>query len=163
VSDFEMTKSQRRVYKKGESAITMRTGPFEWSLEKQNIFDKYLEIKHNNKPAGDTSDYFKSVFLAELPGLDSFETRFYHGDVLVAVGLVDQTEDVLSSIYFYYDPDFAQFSLGVYSFIKEIELAGKLGLTYYYPGYFIKECKAMNYKAAFHPHTLINPHEGTMI
>ena len=35
--------------------------------------------------------------------------------------------------------------------LAEIALAQKLGLRWYYPGYYIADCGAMNYKVRYRP------------
>ncbi len=45
---------------------------------------------------------------------------FYEGKLL-AVSVVDFVDDGLSAVYFFYDPTFKEFRLGVFSSLIEIE------------------------------------------
>jgi arginine-tRNA-protein transferase len=40
---------------------------------------------------------------------------------LIAVGVVDITSEVMSSVYFFYDPLFEEFNLGTFGALVEIE------------------------------------------
>lgn len=68
--------------------------------------------------------------------------KYYLEDHLLAVGVVDLLAESLSSVYFYYDPDYKKYSLGVYGVLQEIEFVRHRKLThpefkYYYMGYYI--------------------------
>ncbi|MDR1625552.1 MAG: arginyltransferase, partial [Spirochaetia bacterium] len=49
-------------------------------------------------------------------------------------------------------PEFARRSLGVFSVLREIELARSMGLEHYYLGFMVEGSPKMAYKAAFRPH-----------
>ena len=70
---------------------------------------------------------------------------------LLGVGICDVCSDSLSAVYFYFDPDEARRSLGTFSAIWEIEWAKHTGIPYYYLGYWVSGCGAMEYKASFRP------------
>jgi arginine-tRNA-protein transferase len=74
---------------------------------------------------------------------------------LVGVDLVDFLDDGLSAIYFYYDPDFAKYSLGNYSIYKQIEMAKERELKWIYLGYYVKDCDSLNYKVNFTPYEIL--------
>jgi arginyl-tRNA---protein transferase len=75
---------------------------------------------------------------------------FYEGK-LIGVSVVDFVDDGLSAVYFFYDPHFKDFRLGVFSSLMEIEYIRWLKLSfpefrYYYMGFYISNCEKMNYK-----------------
>jgi arginine-tRNA-protein transferase len=47
--------------------------------------------------------------------------KYYLDDTLIAVGVVDILPHGLSSVYFFYDPQYRKYSLGVYGALREIE------------------------------------------
>ena len=61
----------------------------------------------------------------------------------------------LSSVYFYYDPDEARRGLGTFGALHEIESAAREGIPYYYLGYWVAGCGAMEYKAGFRPNEVL--------
>ena len=70
---------------------------------------------------------------------------------LLAVGLCDETDEALSTMYFYFEPSEKKRSLGTFSALMEIEYARERGLGYYYLGYWIPHKQNMAYKAKFKP------------
>jgi len=84
----------------------------------------------------------------------SMEMRYYLGDRLVGVGIVDLGQASLSSVYFFFDPspEVARLSPGVYSVLKEIELAKKTGRDHLYLGLYVEDCRHLSYKSDYFPH-----------
>jgi arginine-tRNA-protein transferase len=74
---------------------------------------------------------------------------------LVAVGVVDVLPSGLSSVYAFYDPADKHLALGKYTALKEIEWTQRMGLQYYYLGYYIHDCDKMKYKADYGPSELL--------
>ncbi|CAF3881837.1 unnamed protein product, partial [Rotaria sp. Silwood1] len=65
--------------------------------------------------------------------------------------VIDILPQGISSVYFYYEPDFGFLKLGVYSALKEIELTRQLAreipdIKYYYLGFYVHTCVKMRYK-----------------
>ena len=88
------------------------------------------------------------------------ELDYYLGNRLVAVGLVDETPNAVSSVYFYYHPDVAHLSLGVASVLFEVEWARQRGRAHVYLGYRIAGCPSTAYKSQFGPHELLRERPG---
>jgi arginine-tRNA-protein transferase len=61
----------------------------------------------------------------------------------------------VSSVYFFYDPDYAFLSLGIWSALHELSLVPNSpllpDLKYYYLGYYVHSCPKMRYKKQFAP------------
>ncbi|WFD44065.1 arginyltransferase [Malassezia psittaci] len=83
---------------------------------------------------------------------------------LIAVGVLDILPHCVSSVYFFYDPDYSHWQLGKISALNEIALARRLNrngadsLQFYYlgtsetnPGYYIHDCQKMRYKSQYGP------------
>lgn len=82
------------------------------------------------------------------------DTRLYEfrlNRTLVAVATVDHMKDALSAVYTFFDPDYADRSLGRFAILYEIEAAKALGLKWLYIGYWIAECRKMSYKNEYEP------------
>ena len=86
----------------------------------------------------------------------TLECTYRRDGDLVGVGLVDVASRVVSSIYFFYDPELPRLSLGTASVLREIELAREHGATHYYLGYLVRDNPSMRYKAAFGPNELFD-------
>lgn len=95
-------------------------------------------------------------------GFGSFHYQYFLDGVLIAVGVIDILPECLSSVYFYYDPDYSFLSLGTYASLREIALVRELSkscqqLSNYYLGFYIPTCPKMRYKANVKPSYLLCP------
>ena len=85
---------------------------------------------------------------------DWSDTRFLEfrlNKQLVAVAVTDMVSNGLSAVYSFFEPDLPPRSLGVYAVLWEIEEARRRGLPWVFLGYWIKDCKKMNYKTQYRP------------
>lgn len=99
-------------------------------------------------------------------GFGSFHHQYYLDGVLIAVGVIDILPECVSSVYFYYDPDYDFLSLGTYASLQEIALARELSKTCaslknYYLGFYIPTCPKMRYKSGMKPSYLLCPESYT--
>lgn len=95
-------------------------------------------------------------------GFGSFHYQYYLDGILIAVGVIDILPECVSSVYFFYDPDYSFLSLGTYASLREIALVRELSktcsaLTNYYLGFYIPTCPKMRYKAGVKPSYLLCP------
>eukprot|EP01117_Protostelium_nocturnum_P009044 TRINITY_DN3244_c0_g1_i1.p1 TRINITY_DN3244_c0_g1~~TRINITY_DN3244_c0_g1_i1.p1 ORF type:complete len:589 (-),score=181.91 TRINITY_DN3244_c0_g1_i1:287-2053(-) len=158
------------VDKKMDLNLTMSASSF--TEEEFELYKKYQTSVHNDKPEKVTPEAYKR-FLVESPlvaeGIyGSFHQQYRIDGKLVAVGVVDVLPKCLSSVYFFYDPDFTALDLGVYSALNEIDWVKDKckeveGLHYYYLGFYIHQCKKMRYKAQYKPSDLLCPLNYTWV
>ncbi|CAN0096542.1 unnamed protein product [Lampetra planeri] len=137
------------------------------------LYAKYQAAVHNDAPEQCCSEEFKR-FLCNSPfkdeyaadgpdvGYGSFHQQYWVDGRLIAVGVLDILPRCLSSVYLYYDPDFAFLSMGIYSALREVAFTRQLytqapALRYYYMGFYIHSCPKMRYKAQYGPADLLCP------
>ncbi|XP_049800670.1 arginyl-tRNA--protein transferase 1 isoform X3 [Schistocerca nitens] len=99
-------------------------------------------------------------------GYGSFHQQYWLDGRLIAVAVIDILPYCVSSVYFYYDPEFGHLSLGTYASLREIALVRSLhthssALKYYYMGFYIHTCPKMRYKARYNPSFLLCPETYT--
>jgi arginine-tRNA-protein transferase len=70
---------------------------------------------------------------------------------LAAVAVVDQLFNALSAVYTYFDADFADYSPGVFAVLWQVEEARRRNLEFVYLGFWIADCRKMNYKIQYQP------------
>ena len=142
------TKSQLRALKK---AADIRV-EFVLPLYSEELFDIYADHSASRFDKNASRDeFYTNFFVKSCPSIMSL---YYAEEQLVAAGLLDITDDGLSSVYFMYREAFSHLSLGTVSVFREAAYALKLKLPYYYLGYYIEECGRMKYKGQFRPHQL---------
>ncbi|KAF8778114.1 Arginyl-tRNA--protein transferase 1 like protein [Argiope bruennichi] len=134
--------------------------------ESHKLYVKYqMAIHHDAEEDCDKESY--DMFLVESlfekpeasssspePSYGSYHQQYWLDGKLIAVGVLDILPYCLSSVYFYYDPDYSFLSLGTYAALREIAFTLELNkiypdLQYYYMGYYIHSCIKMRYKSAF--------------
>jgi len=156
VNTFKPSKSQRRVWNKCKSRFHHNFDAPHYTESKGDVYQRYLDYQHE-KNKEDVAESYRQFLCATWLGPNTQEHQIYDGGRLVGVGIVDLFDDAISTVYFFFDPDYARFSLGTYSALAEIELAKEWGMDYYYLGYYIAECRAMNYKVNFRPCQIRTP------
>lgn len=155
--EFKPSKSQKRVINKfrrfaqsDENEISLEIVPAQYSTELYELFERYINLRHKDGDMYPASqEQFKS-FLCQ-----DFQFNFFlvikNHQKPILVSLFDQLSDGLSAVYSFFDPDYEFLSPGVLAVLKLIELNQKMAQPYLYLGYWIKDCKKMNYKANYQP------------
>jgi len=150
-----MTRSQRRVWKRCEPRLRIEYGRPSCTDEKLDLFRRHKiarELTSGEDPEDihERSYSFWLVYSCML----SMEMRYYLDERLIGVGVVDLGQSSLSSVDFFLDPsqEVARLSPGVYSVLKEIELAKQTGRDHLYLGLYVEDCRHLSYKADYFPH-----------
>jgi leucyl-tRNA---protein transferase len=152
VGEFEPSKSQRRVLRANHD-VSMSVALPRFTEEKYKIYTQYLRVQHESRQ-GCTPEEFKR-FLYDSP-VNTVEFEYRLSGRLVAVTIADLCSRSLSSVYAYYDIEFSMRSLGTFSALQEILFCMSRGTPYYYLGFYVATCPAMNYKARFKPHEILS-------
>lgn len=77
---------------------------------------------------------------------DTYEVNVYDGDRLIACGYFDMGNNSAAGISSFYDPAYRKYSLGRYLIYLKMAHCHGLGLTYFYPGYFVPGYSFFDYK-----------------
>jgi len=151
VGSFRPSRSQRRIYRRGEASIRTRIGRPGVSQERVALYN--LHKRERGLGVGEDAldlETYRELFA--MTCVDTVELLYESAGELVAVAISDRAADGLSAVYCYFDPSFSHLSPGAYSILKQIELCRAWGLRYLYLGLHVRGCRAMRYKAAYRPH-----------
>lgn len=153
VDDFQMRKSQRRIYKAGKERFEYRLVRPSMTAEKMALYRRYLEGQHGDPEQALMLDEFSYMefFVRSFLGDRTRELQLWEGSRMIGLGICDLIMDAWSSVYFFFDPDCSSYSPGHYSMLLEVELAREMGFEYYYPGFLIHGISAMEYKNKLRP------------
>jgi arginyl-tRNA--protein-N-Asp/Glu arginylyltransferase len=156
---FRPDRSQRRAAAANSGTIKLRIGRPAVNAAKLSLYDRYHAYQTEAKgwplhPARDPHSYAQSFVDNPFP---TEEWCYYLADKLVGVGYVDVLPGGLSAIYFFYDPDQRQRSLGTWNVLNVIRETAARGLLHTYLGYFVAGCASMAYKARFTPNQILGP------
>ncbi|KAL1139910.1 hypothetical protein AAG570_006887, partial [Ranatra chinensis] len=140
------------------------------------LYQKYQVSVHQDPPEKCTKQQF-TRFLVKSPlmvvlqykpksgpscGYGSFHQQYWLDDKLIAVGVIDILPKCLSSVYFFYDPEYSHLTLGTYGSLREMAFVRSLAkevptIRHYYMGFYIHSCPKMRYKARMNPSFLLCP------
>lgn len=151
VASFKPSRSMRRVWANNTDVRAEISEPCP-TAEKHEIFTRYLDFQHDGEMSR-SYDAFER-FLYDSP-MDTQEIVYRLGDRTVGVSIVDQCPGGLSSVFTYFDPQFAKRSIGTFTVLWEIEHCRRIGARYYYLGYYVAGSKTMAYKSRFQPNELL--------
>ncbi|XP_058128623.1 arginyl-tRNA--protein transferase 1 isoform X2 [Anopheles ziemanni] len=151
--------------------VTLPTGgkKFQESLDiSYALYVKYQTSIHSDPP-GSVADYLDFLVKSPLKGsadFGSFHQQYWLDDRLIAVGVIDVLPLCVSSVYFFYDPEYRFLSLGTYGSLREIAFTRARyrvnpSITSYYMGFYIHSCPKMRYKSSLQPSRLLCPEAYT--
>ena len=145
VNEFQPDRSQRRNAKLNQDLrIEINDQGFKDCYAE--MYAKYLEDRHEDTEAEGVEDFLTAHWC------DTLFVEFYDQDELIGVATIDKLDSGLSAVYTFFDPEKGgKRGLGVFALTWQINYAKEQGLEYVYPGYWIKDCRKMNYKTRYQP------------
>ena len=148
---FAADRSQRRNVRTNAATVRVRDRHPTFDPEHFDLYRRYLLARHpDGAMAEGTADNYRD-FLIDPWGGETRLLEFRLGERLMAVAVTDVTPGGLSAVYTFFDPALSARSPGTFAILCQIEAARGLGLPYLYLGYWIEDCRKMNYKTRFRP------------
>ncbi len=150
VEKFKRSRSQKRNWKRNQDVIV--------KINSEGFRDQYLPLYHAylvERHESQDSEGVESFLVADWCNIQFIE--FYvldddRSEKLIGVAVVDVIKSGLSAVYTFFDPlEGNQRGLGVFAVLWLLEYARQLKLDYVYPGFWIKDCRKMNYKTRYQP------------
>lgn len=156
VNNFIYSKSQRRIKRKN-AATKMHIRKPKVTQEHLDLFEKYHLYMKDKREWSHSETDAKHYYASFVHGHGDFgyEILYFIQNKLVGIDLVDILPNGISSIYFYYDPDYEQYSLGTYSMLQQIQIAKDNNLDWIYMGYYVQECQSLAYKNRYTPYQIL--------
>ena len=147
IEKFVPSKSHRRVLRRNAD-VEIRVRRAQLDAERQRLFDLHKMRFKDNIPNS------LEDFLGPAPQAGpclTIEVGGYLEGRLVAASYLDVGGTGVSSIYAFFDPEFAGRSLGTATVLWEMVVARRSGKRWYYPGYCYVEPSGYDYKRQFRP------------
>lgn len=151
---FVFSKSHKRILKHPIALQIRRPWMSETHLRLYNKYHQNMQDKKGWEYHSITPEAYYETFVNGSLNF-GYEFDYYIKEQLVGVAYVDIVEGAISAVYCYYDHDFAQYSIGTYSILKQIEIAKEYNIRYLYPGYWIRNHASMGYKERFRPFEIL--------
>ena len=149
-ADFEEERKWRRV-RRANAAVTATPRPALATPEQYQVFERYQQGRHADGEMA-RMDFADFRTMVEVGTIDSQLVEF-RDDTGTLIGgcLVDRLGIGLSAVYSFYDPEHEKRSLGSFMILWLVDECRRLGLPHVYLGYWIADCRKMNYKTRFRP------------
>ena len=150
---FIPNRQQRRIRTRNADLSVTRARP-RYTEEYFDLYRRYIEQRHADGDMYPPSrDQFTTFLVRDLPFCYFYEFR--QNERLLAVAVCDLLPNGLSAVYTFYEPNEERRSLGRYAILWQIDETLRLGVEAVYLGYWIKNCKKMNYKTQYRPIELL--------
>jgi arginine-tRNA-protein transferase len=130
--------------------LTVQIGEPKLSAEKTQLYERYLESRHEREPGDGPGD-----FLYDSP-VESSEIAFAARGRIICIAIVDHVPSGLSAVYTFFDPTEDARSLGTFAVLWELDYCRRHDFPYLYLGYYVRDCRKMNYKTRFVPHEILS-------
>ena len=153
---FAWTPSLRRVRARNHDLSAVMTEP-RATAEQFRLFTRYQRSRHSGSDMADMTFGDFRAMIAETP-VDTRIIEFRDAArTLLGACLLDRTDDGLSAVYSFFEPQVAARSLGTLAILRLVEEARAEGLPWVYLGYWIAESRKMAYKTRFRPLEALGP------
>jgi len=153
VADFQPRRRQRRALQ-ANADLQLRITQPRFDPEHYALYQAYTGRRHDDgEMAKASADEYRDFLIADWCRTEFMEFRL--DGRLVALAVTDRVPGGLSAVYTFFDPDLQARSLGVFAVLNQIQRAKELGLPNLYLGYWIGNCRKMNYKADYRPLQLL--------
>ena len=122
--------------------------------EHYDLYQRYINERHSDGPMYPASQAQYDDFLLS-DWLPPMFIELFDKDQLIGVAVTDEMAQSFSAIYSYFDPDYAERSLGSLMILIQCQLAKSLGKRYLYLGYQIDQNRKMSYKRQYRPYQIL--------
>ena len=149
IDQFAFNQAQRKIWRKNQDLKVIERNDLICE-ESFALYESYINTRHADGdmyPA--TPEQFEAFIKSKT--VDTRFFLFFQEDRLISVSVTDILERGVSAVYTFFDPMESKRSLGIHSILHQIYFAKVLKLPYVFLGYWIKNCKKMEYKSKFRP------------
>ena len=148
VANFKRSRSQKRNWNLNKD-LAVKINHNGFRDEYLPLYQRYLASRH------DSQDFegVEKFLVADWCDIQFIEFYSVNNDreELIGVAVIDAVKSGFSAVYTFFEPNEDSRGLGIYAVLWQIEYAQKQDLEYVYPGFWIKNCRKMNYKTRFQP------------
>jgi arginyl-tRNA--protein-N-Asp/Glu arginylyltransferase len=149
VAEFEPSRNQIRTLRRNADLAVIRR-PAEFDNAHFELYRRYIAARH---PQGGMDNPTPESYMEFLSSSWS-DTVFFEmrrDGELVAVAVVDLMHDAMSAVYTFFEPALSDRSPGRFAVLYEIAEAARCGCRWLYLGYWIRQCRKMQYKCEYRP------------
>ncbi len=151
VALFKRSRSQKRNWNLNKD-LDVKINHHGFRNEYLPLYQQYLASRHESQDFEGVEKFLVADW-CDIQFIEFYSTadQSHNKKELIGVAVIDAVKSGFSAVYTFFDPEQESRSLGVYAVLWQIEYAKKQKLEYVYPGFWIKDCRKMNYKTRFQP------------
>jgi len=153
VNDFQFKRRYNKLLNRN-SDIRVTESLFLHEEECYELYCDYINKRHGDGDMFPPNREQYAAFIT-MKTDDTVYYKFYAGEKLKAVAVVDKLRHGLSAVYTFFDVHEPRRSLGNFVILWQIKKAQQLDLPYLYLGYWVRECDKMRYKSQYRPLELL--------
>ncbi len=153
VDELRLSRTQRRCRARNRD-VEVCLGRPQPSEEKWALYRRYLEARHDGAMDGSWQEFSSFLYSSDI---QTREVEYRVAGRLLAVCIVDCEPLAWSAVYCYFDPDQVARAPGIFNVLSLAEQCRSRGVSWLYLGYYVQGCRAMAYKADFHPCEVLGP------
>ncbi len=150
VDQFKWTRSLRRVETRGDKKINWQIGTARVEPSRVELYNLHRDERQLGERDEAATDHDYRDFLVETC-CQTKEVRYFDGDHLIGITIVDVGIESLSAVYTYFDPQYEPWSIGTYAVLKLLRIAESVKMRYVYLGLFVADNPHLRYKSRFVP------------
>ena len=143
LSEFTEERTQLKLFKRN-ARFRSEIKPATITEEKEDLYAHYKESCSFETSASLRQLLYRGADLTSV--YNTYEVAVYDGKQLIAIGYFDLGGNSAEGITSVYHPAYKKFSLGKFLIYQKIMYCKQLGLTYFYPGYFVPGYASFDYK-----------------
>lgn len=148
-AEFRPDRRQKRILKRNFD-LSVRAMRPAMTEEYYALYARYIELRHADGDMYPPSrEQFANFLVTDLSQCVFFEFRLK--ERLLAIAVTDVLPNGLSAVYTFFDPLEEKRSLGRLAILWQVAEAARRGLPAVYLGYWIGNCRKMNYKSEYRP------------
>ena len=141
--DYSMKKSLSKLFRRNLTRFRVEINPARVNRDREVLYQmqkpKFRGFIHHSLHDYLHAGFFRTVF-------DTWEVSVYDGERLIAMSYFDKGLKSIASLLGLQDPEYAKYSLGIFTMLIEIEYARSQEMKWYYPGYVLDKESSFNYK-----------------
>jgi len=151
VAEFQMSRGQRRVLRRGDQVLETRIGSPECDERRIAMYNRHKQERGLDLRGVEVDAAEYQAFLVESC-CETLEFSYWLNGELVGVAIIDRGENSLNAVYCFFDVEQSHLSIGTYSILKQVEWCREWQLRHLYLGLYVSGCRPMEYKADYLPH-----------
>ena len=143
LDQYSIKKRHRKIKTRVENRFTITCGEVTLRDEHQQLYEQH-KSRFKGFIHATLDEYLHAGFHSTV--FDTMQICVFDGDQLIAASYFDLGERSMASLIGMYDEAYADYSLGIYTMLKEIEFGQSTHRRWYYPGYVLDKSSSFDYK-----------------